>query len=171
MLKFFQFSETISGTTFLLRQLFTILLSVPAIIVFISLVSTYMIGEGIIDVNNPDSFDQSSIEEIQENPEQFLSDLWSYMTTGWILSLFIAFLPALWFSLATSYKRISALFYENRNNLFAAYFGFDLINNAIGLGILDSLSFLDTFFSIISLIIFFYLVLKNSDTDKDDHEG
>ena len=66
------------------------------------------------------------------------------MTTGWILSLFIAFLPALWFGLATSYKRISALFYENRNNLFAAYFGFDLINNAISLGILESLSFSST---------------------------
>lgn len=171
MLKFFQFSETISGTTFFLRQLFTILLSVPAIIVFISLVSTYMIGEGIIDVNNPDSFDQSSIEKIQENPDQFLSDLWSYMTTGWLLSLFIASLPAIWFGLATSYKRISALFYENRNNLFAAYFGFDLINNAISLGILESLSFLDTFFSIISLLIFFFLVFKSSEIEKDEHEG
>ena len=171
MLKFFQFSETISGTTFFLRQLFAILLSIPAIIVLISLVSTYMIGEGIIDVNNPDSFDQSSMEKIQENPEQFLSDLWSYMSGGWLISLFVAYLPAIWFSLASAYKRISALFYENRNNLFAAYFGFGLINNAISLGILESLSFLDTFFTIISLLIFFFLVFKNSEIEKDDHEG
>lgn len=130
-----------------------------------------MISEGIVDVNNPDSFDQSSLEKIQENPEQFLSNLWSYMSAGWLISLFIAYLPSLWFSLASAYKRISALFYDNRNNLFAAYFGLGLINNAISLGILESLSFLDTFFSIISLLIFFFLVFKNSEIEKDDHEG
>jgi len=167
MLKFFQFSETISGTTFFLRQLFAILLSIPALVVFVSLISTYVIGEGIIDVNNP----ESGMEKIQENPEQFLSDLWSYMSGGWLISLFVAYLPAIWFSLASAYKRISALFYENRNNLFAAYFGFGLINNAISLGILESLSFLDTFFTIISLLIFFFLVFKNSEIEKDDHEG
>ena len=167
MLKFFQFSETISGTTFFLRQLFAILLSIPALIVFASLMSTYVIGEGIIDVNNP----ESGMEKIQENPEQFLSDLWSYMSGGWLISLFVAYLPAIWFSLASAYKRISALFYENRNNLFAAYFGFGLINNAISLGILESLSFLDTFFTIISLLIFFFLVFKSSEIEKDDHEG
>ena len=162
MLKFFQFSETISGTTFFLRLLFTLILLIPLIPVLFSLISTYVISEGITE---------SSMEKTLENPEQFLSDLWSYTSGGWLISLFVAYLPALWFSLATSYKRISALFYENRNNLFAAYFGFGLINNAISIGILESLSFLDTFFSIISVLIFFFLVFKSSEIEKDDHEG
>ena len=168
MLKFFQFSETISGTTFFLRQLFSLILAIPAMIVLTSLAASYMISEGIV---NAGSIDESAVEKIQENPEQFFSDLWSYMSSGWLISLFVAYLPALWFSLASAYKRISALFYENRNNLFAAYFGFGLINNAISLGILESLSFLDTFFTIISLLIFFFLVFKSSEIEKDDHEG
>ena len=140
MLKFFQFSGTISGTTYFLRILFTLLLSIPGLIVFVSLISSYMIGEGIIDVNNPESFDQSAIEKIEENPDEFLSGLWSYVSTGWLFSILLAFLPA----------------------IFA---------DAIGLGILSSLSFLKTPMSIITIAIFFFLALKNSEIDKDDHEG
>ena len=91
MLKFFQFSGTISGTTYFLRILFTLLLSIPGLIVFVSLISSYMIGEGIIDVNNPESFDQSAIEKIEENPDEFLSELWSYVSTGWLFSILLAF--------------------------------------------------------------------------------
>jgi len=172
MLKFFQFSGTISGTTYFLRLLFTILLAIPGIILLFSFFGSYLMNEGFIDMNNPESFDQLAFQEqIEANPEEFFSNLWSSFSLGWIISFIIAFLPAMWFTLATYYKRVSALFYENRNNIFAIIIGFEIIGDLTGLGILDSISFLKTPFSIISLLIFLFLIFKNSDIDKDDHEG
>ena len=94
MLKFFQFSGTISGTTYFLRILFTLLLSIPGLIVFVSLISSYMIGEGIIDVNNPESFDQSAIEKIEENPDEFLSLVLCFnrMVIFYFVSIFTSYL-------------------------------------------------------------------------------
>jgi len=172
MKKFFQFSGTISGTTLFLRILFTILLSIPGIIIVISFFTNYIISEGIIDMNNPESFDQAAFQEsIEENPEVFFSNIYNSISSNWIIALVISFIPAIWFSLASYYKRVSALFYENRKNIFAIYVGFELIQDATSLGILSTLSFLKTPFSIISIIILLFLILKNSDIDKDDHEG
>lgn len=172
MLKFFQFSETINGTTYFLRGLFTILLSLPGIIIIISFFSTYLISEGLIDMSNPESFDQLAFQEkIEENPKEFFSNIYGALTAGWIFSLVLSFIPALWFSLASYYKRVSALFFENRKNIFAILIGFELISNATSLGVLSVLSFMETPFSIISFLIFLFMVFKNSDIDKDDHEG
>ena len=172
MLKFFQFSGTISGTTYFLRMLFTILLSIPGIILIFSFFGSYLMNEGFIDMNNPESFDQLAFQEqIEANPEEFFSNLWSSFSSGWVISLIIAFLPALWFNLASYYKRISALFYENRNNIFAIIIGFEIISDLTSLGILDSISFLKTTFAILSTLIMLFLIFKNSDIDKDDHEG
>ena len=41
----------------------------------------------------------------------------------------------------------------------------------VGFGIISSLSFMQTPLSIISLLIFLFFVFKNSNIDKDDHEG
>ncbi len=172
MLKFFQFSGTISGTTYFLRMLFTILLSIPGIILIFSFFGSYLMNEGFIDMNNPEGFDQLAFQEqIEANPEEFFSNLWSSFSSGWIISLIIAFLPAMWFTLASYYKRISALFYENRNNIFAIIIGFEVIADATTFGVLSSISFLSTTFSVISILIFLFLIFKNSDIDKDDHEG
>ena len=172
MTKFFQFSGTISGTTYFLRMLFTILLVIPGIILLFSFFGSYMMNEGFIDMNNPEGFDQLAFQEkIEDNPEEFFGNLWSSVSSGWIISIIIAFLPALWFSLASYYKRISALFYKNRNNIFAIFIGYEIIADLTQFGILDSISFLNTPFSIISTLIFLFLIFKNSDTDKDDHEG
>lgn len=171
MKKYFQFSETISGTNYFLRLLFVILLSVPGIIVFISFFANYLTSSGLVDFTDP-SFDQTAFQEsIQENPEEFMDTMLSSITSNWIIALTISFVPAVWFSLASSYKRISALFFENRKNIFAIYVGFELISNANGLGILPILSFLKTPFSIISIVITLFLVFQNSEIDKDDHEG
>ena len=62
MLKFFQFSGTISGTTLFLRVLFTILLSIPAMIIFFSFIADYLTSSGLIDMSNP-NFDQSAFQE------------------------------------------------------------------------------------------------------------
>ena len=172
MKKFFQFSGTISGTTLFLRILFTILLSIPGIIIIISFFTNYIISEGIIDMNNPENFDQAAFQEsIEENPEEFFSNIYNSISGNWIIALVFSFIPAIWFSLASYYKRVSALFYENRKNVFAIYVGFELIQDETSFGILSALSFLKTPFSIISLIILLFLIFKNSDIEKDDHEG
>jgi hypothetical protein len=171
MQKFFKFSETISGTTFFLRMLFTILLSIPGIIIFISFVANYLTSSGLIDISDP-NFDQSAFQQsIQENPDEFMSSMLDSMTSNWIIALIISFIPAVWFSLASYYKRISALFFEQRKNIFAIYVGFQIISDATSYGILPILSFAKTGFSILSLLIFLFLVFKNSEIDKDDHEG
>ena len=75
MLKFFHFSGTISGTTYFLRVLFTILLSIPGIIIIFSFFSSYLIGEGFIDMENPEGFDQLAFQEkIEENPDEFFTN-------------------------------------------------------------------------------------------------
>ena len=75
MKKFFQFNGTISGTTLFLRLLFTILLAIPGIIILISFFTSYLINEGIIDMSNPEGFDQIAFQEsIEENPEEFFSN-------------------------------------------------------------------------------------------------
>ena len=108
MKKFFQFSGTISGTTLFLRILFTILLSIPGIIIVISFFTNYIISEGIIDMNNPESFDQAAFQEsIEENPEEFFSNIYNSISSNWIIALVISFIPAIWFSLASYYKRVS----------------------------------------------------------------
>ena len=110
MLKFFQFSGTISGTTLFLRVLFTILLSIPAMIIFFSFIADYLTSSGLIDMNNP-NFDQSAFQEsIEENPEEFMDAMLSSITSNWIIALTLSYIPAIWFSLASYYKRISALF-------------------------------------------------------------
>jgi hypothetical protein len=123
-------------------------------------------------MNNPEGFDQAAFQEsIEENPEEFFSNIYNSVSSNWIIALVISFVPAIWFSLASYYKRVSALFYENRKNIFAIYVGFELIQDATSFGILSALSFLKTPFSIISLIILLFLIFKNSDIEKDDHEG
>ena len=123
-------------------------------------------------MSNPEGFDQLAFQEkIEDNPEEFFSNIYSSLTAGWIFSLVLSFIPALWFSLASYYKRVSALFFENRKNIFAVLIGFELINNATSLGVLSAISFMQTPFSIISFLIFVFMIFKNSNIDKDDHEG
>ena len=83
-------------------------------------------------MSNPEGFDQIAFQEsIEENPEEFFSNIFSSITSGWIMAVVLAFLPVIWFSLASYYKRISALFYENRKNIFAIFVGFELISSKI----------------------------------------
>ena len=105
MKKYFQFSETISGTTYFLRMLFAILLSVPGLIVFISFVANYLTSSGLVDMSDP-SFDQTAFQEsIQENPEEFMDTMLSSMTSNWIIALAISFVPTIW---SVSYTHLRA---------------------------------------------------------------
>ena len=53
MKKFFSFSQTISGKTFLLRTLFTVVLSFPILIALISKWTSYFMSLGDFDISDP----------------------------------------------------------------------------------------------------------------------
>ena len=63
MKKFFQFSGTINGTTYLLRMLFSIVLSIPALIIIFAFFGVFAIEYAEIDMQNPEGFDQQAFEE------------------------------------------------------------------------------------------------------------
>ena len=127
MKKYFQFSGTINGTTYLLRMLFTIILSIPALIMIFAFFGVFAIEYAEIDMQNPESFDQAAFEKkIEENPDEFFESLTQSITPFWIISIVCLLLPVMWFSLAQYYKRVSALFYENRLNVFAGLIVFEL---------------------------------------------
>lgn len=167
MKKFFQFSGTINGTTYLLRMLFTIVLSIPALIMIFAFFGVFAIEYAEIDMQNPESFDQAAFEKkIEENPDEFFESLTQSITLFWIISIVCLFLPVMWFSLAQYYKRVSALFYENRLNVFAGLIVFELIADIVAI---NYDNWIGTVFIIGSLLIFFFMVFK--DSGIEEHEG
>ena len=167
MKKFFQFSGTINGTTYLLRMLFTIVLSIPALIMIFAFFGVFAIEYAEIDMQNPESFDQAAFEKkIEENPDEFFESLTQSITPFWIISIVSLLLPVIWFSLAQYYKRVSALFYENRLNVFAGLIVFELIADITAF---KYDNWIGTTFMVGSLLIFFFMVLK--DSGIEEHEG
>ena len=167
MKKFFSFAGTISGTTFFLRTLFTIVLSIPLIIPLISNWTSYFTFLGNFDISDPSLENQMAIQafgdelaqKIADNPEFYLNDFLNSFTFGWILLFVLSLIPAIWFGLATYYKRISSIFHSNRIKMF-----FFLVIVEITLDIFalyfGGISFWICYF--ISLIIFLFLVIYNS---------
>ena len=167
MKKFFQFSGTINGTSYLLRMLFTIILSVPALIMIFAFFAFFAVEYAEIDLQNPESFDQAAFEKkIEENPDEFFESLTQSITPFWIISIVCLLLPVMWFSLAQYYKRVSALFYENRLNVFAGLIVFELIADIVAV---KYDNWIGTVFMVGSLLIFFFMVLK--DSGIEEHEG
>ena len=128
MKKYFQFSETISGTTYFLRMLFAILLSVPGLIAIIAFMGVFAVEYAEIDLENPESFDQQAFQEkIESNPEEFLRAMKDTFTPFWIISLIISLIPAIWFQIVSYYKRLSALFSESRDKIFIGLIAFRIL--------------------------------------------
>ena len=82
MKKFFSFSQTISGKTFLLRTLFTVVLSFPILIALISKWTSYFMSLGDFDFSDASienqmeiqSFGDELAQKIAKNPEFYLND-------------------------------------------------------------------------------------------------
>ena len=167
MKKYFSFAGTISGTSFLLRILFTVVLSIPLIITLISKWISYFISLGNFDIADPSLENQMAIQafgdelaqKIADNPEFYLNDFLSSFTFGWILIFFLSVTPAIWFGLATYYKRVSALFYEQRKQVFFALVLFEIVSDYI---VLTNIDVVSSVVSLIGLFIFAFLVFKNS---------
>ena len=65
-MKFFKFSETISGGTFVLRLLFSILLSIPFLVTLISFWTSYFMSLGDFDLADPSAENQADIQLFAE---------------------------------------------------------------------------------------------------------
>ena len=174
MKNFFSFAGTISGTSFIMRILFTMILSIPLIIALISKWTSYFISLGNFDISDPSLENQMAIQDfgdelaqkIADNPEFYLNDFLNSFTFGWILLFILSVIPAIWFGLATLYKRVSALFFDQRKKIFLALVLFDVVSRYI---VLSNSGILTTIVSSVGILIFVFLVLNNS--KFENHEG
>ena len=167
MKKFFQFSGTINGTTYFLRMLFSIVLSIPAIIIIFAFFGLFAIEYAEIDMQNPEGFDQQAIEEkIENNPGEFLETLKSSFTPFWIISIIISLIPVIWFGLASYYKRVSALFYDNRLNIFIGLLAFEILADIM---VIKFDNWIGNVFMAAQIIVLLFMLFKNSGIEE--HEG
>ena len=167
MKKFFQFSGTINGTTYFLRMLFSIVLSIPAIIIIFAFFGVFAIEYAEIDMQNPEGFDQQAFEEkIESNPGEFLEALKTSFTPFWIISIIISLIPVIWFGLASYYKRVSALFYDKRLNVFIGLLAFEILADIM---VIKFDNWIGNVFMAAQIIVLLYMLFK--DSGIEEHEG
>ena len=167
MKKFFQFSGTINGTTYFLRMLFSIVLSIPAIIIIFAFFGVFAIEYAEIDMQNPEGFDQQAFEEkIESNPDEFLEALKSSFTPFWIISIIISLIPVIWFGLASYYKRVSALFFDKRLNIFIGLLIFEILADIM---VIKFDNWIGNVFIAAQIIVLLFMLFKNSGIEE--HEG
>ena len=174
MKKYFQFSGTINGTTYLLRLLFTMLMSIPLLVISMMGLGTAVFGYLGYDLEEAATFGPQEQQEMGEklgmamveNPSEVMSGLISNISAGIIIAFIVFLIPVIWFYWATCYKRISALF---PSTAFKVFIGFIVIE-----AILDVLPIalggptLTAFSAIIGLGIFIFLLSKNSTIGEHD---
>ena len=174
MKKFFQFSGTINGTTYLLRLLFTILMSIPLLAISMMGLGTAVFGYLGYDLEEAATFGPQEQQEMGEklgmamveNPSEVMSGLISNISGGIIIAFIVFLIPVVWFYWATCYKRISALF---PSTAFKVFIGFivieailDILPIAVGGTSITALSFF------VGLGIFIFLLSKNSTIGEHD---
>ncbi len=174
MKKYFQFSGTINGTTYLLRLLFTMLMSIPLLVISMMGLGTAVFGYLGYDLEEAATFGPQEQQEMGEklgmamveNPSEVISGLISNISAGIIIAFIVFLIPVIWFYWATCYKRISALF---PSTAFKVFIGFIVIE-----AILDILpialggSTMTAFSAIVGLGIFIFLLSKNSTIGEHD---
>tara|TARA_Y100000766_G_scaffold211506_1_gene183093 strand:+ start:796 stop:1320 length:525 start_codon:yes stop_codon:yes gene_type:complete len=174
MKKLFYFSATISGKIFFFRTLFTVVLTIPFLITLLSKWTVYFISLGDFDIYDPSIENQMEIQsfgdelalKIAENPEFYLNDFMDSFTIGWVFIFILTIILPIWFGLATYYKRVSALFYDQRKEIFTALVIFEIVSDYI---LLSNSGIITTIVSLIGLIIYAFLTFNNSKFEK--HEG
>ena len=174
MKKFFQFSGTINGTTYLLRLLFTMLMSIPLLVISMMGLSTAVFGYLGYDLEEAATFGPQEQQEmgeklgmaLVENPSEVMSGLISNISAGIIIAFIVFLIPVIWFYWATCYKRISALF---PSTAFKVFIGFIVIEAVLDiLPIAVGGSTLTAFSAILGLGIFIFLLSKNSSIGEHD---
>ena len=174
MKKFFQFSGTINGTTYLLRLLFTILMSIPLLVISMMGLGTAVFGYLGYDLEEAATFGPQEQQEMGEklgmamveNPSEVMSGLISNISGGIIIAFIVFLVPVVWFYWATCYKRISALF---PSSAFKVFIGFIVIEAVLDiLPIAVGGSTITAFSAIVGLGIFIFLLSKNSTIGEHD---
>ena len=174
MKKFFQFSGTINGTTYLLRLLFTILMSIP--LFFISLYGASLAVFGYLGYSMEDAAtfgpqEQQEMGEklgmaMVENPTEVMSGLISNISGGIIIAFIVFLIPVVWFYWATCYKRISALFPSTAFKVFIGLIVIEAVLDILPIAIGGST--VTAFSAIVGLGIFIFLLSKNSTIGEHD---
>ena len=174
MKKFFQFSGTINGTTYLLRLLFTMLMSIPLLVISTIGLSTAVFWYLGYDLEEAATFGPQEQQEMGEklgmamveNPSEVMSGLISNISGGIIIAFIVFLIPVVWFYWATCYKRISALF---PSTAFKVFIGFIVIEAVLDiLPIAVGGSTVTAFSAIVGLGIFIFLLSKNSTIGEHD---
>ena len=174
MKKYFQFSGTINGTTYLLRLLFTMLMSIPLLVISMMGLGTAVFGYLGYDLEEAATFGPQEQQEMGEklgmamveNPSEVMSGLISNISAGIIIAFIVFLIPVIWFYWATCYKRISALF---PSTAFKVFIGFIVIEAVLDiLPIAVGGSTLTAFSAIVGLGIFIFLLSKNSTIGEHD---
>ena len=181
MKKFFDFNGTINGTSFLLRNLFVVVFLIPYFILLVffgGIVGMELMDSAGIDIQEiqeSGTFDQKELEAqmeegFKDNPEEILNIFKNAFTPFWIISFIISIIPVVWFSLSTYFKRITALFSKNSIYIFFGLIVTDMIlDYLIFKNFLSGMTFKISL--LLSLIIFMILIIKDSDIEKEEHEG
>ena len=174
MKKYFQFSGTINGTTYLLRLLFTMLMSIPLLVISMMGLGTAVFGYLGYDLEEAATFGPQEQQEMGEklgmamveNPSEVMSGLISNISSGIIIAFIVFLIPVIWFYWATCYKRISALF---PSTAFKVFIGFIVIEAVLDiLPIAIGGSTVTAFSAIVGLGIFIFLLSKNSTIGEHD---
>ena len=174
MKKYFQFSGTINGTTYLLRLLFTMLMSIPLLVISMMGLGTAVFGYLGYDLEEAATFGPQEQQEMGEklgmamveNPSEVMSGLISNISVGIIIAFIVFLIPVIWFYWATCYKRISALF---PSTAFKVFIGFIVIEALLDiLPIALGGSTMTAFSAIVGLGIFIFLLSKNSTIGEHD---
>jgi len=176
MKRFFTFSGTISGSSFILRSLFTIVLSIPFLVIIIAMLTSIVIGYMDIDFASANGMSMAEQNEIGEEAglkiaEEMMElgpmEWFSQNVSGfWVIAAILSLIPVMWFGLATYYKRVSALFYSNRVKAFVAFLIAELTLDIVGLSSGNNTIY--WICAVIGLGIFAYLLFTNSPIGEHD---
>ena len=174
MKKYFQFSGTINGTTYLLRLLFTMLMSIPLLVISMMGLGTAVFGYLGYDLEEAATFGPQEQQEMGEklgmamveNPTEVMSGLISNISAGIIIAFIVFLIPVVWFYWATCYKRISALFPSTAFKVFIGFIVIEAILDILPIAVGGST--ITAFSAIVGLGIFIFLLSKNSTIGEHD---
>ena len=174
MKKFFQFSGTINGTTYLLRLLFTMLMSIPLLVISMMGFGTAVFGYLGYDLEEAATFGPQEQQEMGEklgmamveNPSEVMTGLISNISGGIIIAFIVFLIPVVWFYWATCYKRISALFPSTAFKVFIGFIVIEAILDILPIAVGGST--ITAFSAIVGLGIFIFLLSKNSTIGEHD---
>ncbi len=174
MKKYFQFSGTINGTTYLLRLLFTMLMSIPLLVISMMGLGTAVFGYLGYDLEEAATFGPQEQQEMGEklgmamveNPSEVMSGLISNISAGIIIAFIVFLIPVVWFYWATCYKRISALFPSTAFKVFIGFIVIEAILDILPIAVGGST--ITAFSAIVGLGIFIFLLSKNSTIGEHD---